>query len=766
MRSILRWGLAITAVVAPCVLGEACGSSPASKGSAGAGATGPTSPPPGQGNNVGQVEGGVPDSGLPSLPELTNVVATQREDSVGIDFDPVDDAMDYRVYPLPDPASVTRNADGSITIKNAIYRCAGLRQTYDLPNNTTNDLNHPDAGQVYENFNPQFSWTAQVPAAPTLGYVYVMPGTGLVPVYAIGMHPAAPEVGWRESRPKIYTTDSAVRTKLLGIGGRDDGIVFYVPSAASASTQTVYYSEKVSPVQGTSWPIYTESYFGQADVASHNKDTTPPAPAFQVLSAAAPGTQPLMAVLYLPGQNHTELAVGKERFKRAANQGPGPLWHLEWAGITGPTTLVVEALATGCPFQGFLSPQPLVSPPHQTLQTLDQIQQAAPNGEVYINGQFDLPGTSFTVLLGNGNTGGVWSASDAAAPMLQIKNSSPVPIARSFLQVAPQPHDPTAWDWYEGFSVGTTFPAVTAGKDPSNCSCVKTTTLVPCDNGGGGCGYWTSPTCDIGAYDLDINPNEPAILTYGQFLGQFWDVMDDWGQDVTGTVRFTAPTTAQVDASKFIHVTWAVNTVSTDRRYPQLIVTDQASPIEDAFANPNSNNLLIQTRYGPSMLLELQAFHGLVNGKPWAVNNQSPIHAFIDYDTWDGNDNTIPSSATAQPIPPADPPFEHAGEDRMTKYDAYISSSTVYLFMDGAPAGCTQYPSNGFTLSGAVTVTFGDVLYHEAAPDELICSQTRPYVFKHEHECSETKRHWDDLGFKDGVDAPVWDATNFPCATF
>src|SRR5208282_1342036 len=101
------------------------------------------------------------------------------------------------------------------------------------------------------------------------------------------------------------------------------------------------------------------------------------------------------------------------------------------------------------------------------------------------------------------------------------------------------------------------------------------------------------------------------------------------------------------------------------------------------------------------------------------------------YDTWTAD----PSSATSSPIPPADPPFEHAGMDRMTRYDAYISSNQLYLFMDGAPAGCMQYPSNGFALAGPVTVTFGDVLYHEGAQDELICSQARPYPFMHEHQC-------------------------------
>ena len=53
---------------------------------------------------------------MPPLPVLTNVVATAREDSVGIEFDPVDDAVDYRVYPLPKDGDVTTNADGAVVI--------------------------------------------------------------------------------------------------------------------------------------------------------------------------------------------------------------------------------------------------------------------------------------------------------------------------------------------------------------------------------------------------------------------------------------------------------------------------------------------------------------------------------------------------------------------------------------------------------------------------------------------------------------------------
>jgi hypothetical protein len=758
MLSTTRCWLLILTIGTTGAVVAACGSKgapAAATGSAGAGGDHVTT----------QLEGGPPDTGLPPLPQLTNVVAVEREDSVGIDFDPIDNAVDYRVYPLPSPGDVTVNANGSLTIKGTIYRCAGLRQTFDLPNNTGNDPLAPDSGKSYENPNAQYSWTAKIPATPTLGYVYLTAAPDRVPVYAVAVHPATSGLGWRETRPKIYTTDANERKTLLGLGGRDDGIVFYVPSSAGAATEPLYHSETADPVAGQDWTSYTEYYFTSADVASHAMDSTPPAPAFPILSAPAAGAVPLMAVFYQPGMNHIELAAGNERFKRAANQGPGPLWHVEWSGITGPTTLVVEALASGCPYQGFLSPMAVSAPPHQPLLTLAQMQQASATGEVFINGQYDLPGTTFPVPTGYG----MFTTSDAGLPMLQTPDASPVPIARSFIQVTPQPHDPSAWDWYEGFNVGHDFGPVTRAQDSASCRCQDPsleTSLTACQSGGGACGYWKSPTFEFGAYEVDIPQTQP-LLAYGNVLGQFVDVFDDVGQDVTGTLRFTVPKKANVDTdpSKFLKITWSVNTVSTDRRYPQLILTDQSPPVQDDFSNPNSNFLLIQTRFGPSMHVEVQAFHGLVNGKPWAVNNQATmIHNIIDVDGWAGNFNGTPS--TARPIPPAEPPFEHAGMDRMTKYVAFVSSSTLYLFMDDAPAGCMQMPGNGFALAGAVTVTFGDVLYHEGAPDELICAQVHPYAFMHEHQCAETKRQWDDLGFKSGVAAPAWDNVNFPCTTY
>jgi hypothetical protein len=699
------------------------------------------------GSAVGALDG-APQTALPPLPALTNVVATERDDSVGIDFDPVDDAVDYRVYPLPADGDIAANADGSVTVKNAIYRCAGLRQTFDVANNVNSDggltPQSSDGTGLFTYDGNGYAWKTQLPANPTLGYVYVTPAAGRAPVHALAGYTLERELGWSASRLKVYTADASQRTTLVAAGWRDDGIAFYVPATAGPSTTTIYASQTAEPQAGKTYVQYVQYYFTAADMQTHAKDTTPPAPAFQVLSAAADATKPLMAVLYEPIENHIELAVGNERFQRAAHQGPGPLWHLEWSGLTKPTTLVVEALATGCPFQGFLSPTHLDAPPHQTFFTLAELQAMSATGEVFVNGQYDGPGSPSLAAGPHGLPSG------GAFPALQTATMSPKAIARSFVAVAPKPHDPADWDWYQDFAVGTEFSAGTKLPQEAGTQCPPGAFATTC-------GRWQSPTFDVTAYNID-GDGTTQVLTYGSFLGQLWDAFDDTGSDVTGKVRFTARQMASVDAdpSRFLHATMSVDIVSTDRRYPQMIISDQPPPVQEGFSNPNGNSLLFQAIQGPGTRIELQAIHGLVNGHSWDVNNQAPQHVFVQPDFSNHADAVIAPDQAVD---------EHMGADRMTRFDVYVSFDRAYFLLDGAPAGCTLFPP-GFSIAGPVTFTVGDVLYHEGAADELVCAYQKPFPFLHEHQCTETKRHFDDLGFKSGVPAPSWNATVFPCGAY
>lgn len=652
---------------------------------------GPT--PPGK---VGQISG--VETALPTLPVLANVAATVREDSVGIDFHPFDGAADYRVYVLPKDSDITTGDGGSVVVKNAFYRCAGMRQTNDFE--TTLSKGDP----LLHALGAPYNWKGEVASDPLLGYVYLGPADDRIPVYQVAGYKVRLDGEWMESRFKVYTTDTKRRDELLAQNWRDDGIVFYVPKDASSATHTVFSGQ----VDGGG-PVHNKQhYFLESQKGDHKDDKI--TPAFEVLNEAVVGTEPLKTVLYMTENEHNQLTVGNEAFKRAAYQGNSPLWHVEYSGITEPTTLVVEALATGCPFQGFLSPEHLdANPPHQALFTLDDLQKASKTGEVFINGQYDVM-------------------------------DFPKPIARSFVKVEPKAHNPDDFDYYDGFATPAAFG-----------DSVKTD-YPECKDGT--CGRWKSTNYDYTMWSVD-NPNDIPLFTRGVMLGQLWTVFDDWKQDVTGKLRFSALQKANVDAdrTKFLHLTWSVDIVGTGRRYPQMIVSDRDAPVQDKFADPDQNTLLIQTIQGPQMRFETQAIHGLAaNGKPWDINNQATSHIFL------GNRED-------DVMRPSDPIFEHAGMDRITTFDAYISNERLYVYFDGQAAGCVLYPQ-GFKLEGPVTVTLGDVIYHEGAEDEEVIQGPRPYTFLNKHQFTETRRHFDDLGWKAGVKPPAWDETKVPCLPY
>jgi hypothetical protein len=137
------------------------------------------------------------------------------------------------------------------------------------------------------------------------------------------------------------------------------------------------------------------------------------------------------------------------------------------------------------------------------------------------------------------------------------------------------------------------------------------------------------------------------------------------------------------------------------------------------------------------------------------VNNQAPAHVLVN-----PNFSTNPLSV----ISPDEPLDRHMGVDRMTRFDVYVSSKRAYFFLDGAPAGCTEYPS-ALSLGGSVSIT-SETCSTTRARATNSCALTKPYPFLHAHQCSETKRHFDDVGFKNGVPAPAWDESVRPCGVY
>jgi hypothetical protein len=525
-----------------------------------------TIPDGGQPVSTGQIDTEFPQPPtgprVPLLPRLRNVIAVTDGDRVSVTFEPIDGAADYRIYPLPEAANVSVDDAGLVTLANHTYRCAGDREAPSAPLDTAD---HPGSW-VATRVAFKVEGFARAAADATLGHVFVEPGANRVPVHAAGA--AIPRAdnecsnahgNWAATRVKTYTTSKATYDQLVAQGHRDDGIVFYAPSNSGV------------PVMTSKAGASTLYYSGASEVAARAADH--PAAAFSVLAAPADGTVPLKRVFYegFCGDSHDELVAGESRFSRAASQGNQPIFETQWSGLSGKTILVVEALQTGCPFQGHLVPEHKDAAGNaQAFLTLDEIRKASPTGEVFVNGQHDVPGR-------------------------------PRALARSFVEVSPAPRAPAD------------FTATFDGAP-------ETFALQSSHTGGGVTAYLASQNFDAQFYNVEESPKPEQVAAYsiGQMLGELWVSFADAGSLTNGKFRMTARKTATFSASAYLHATMMVDFVSTKRRYPQILVSDVRVPVQENLAL--GTTLILQSFDGWPGRLELQ----ICDHKTWDVNDQCP----------------------------------------------------------------------------------------------------------------------------------------------
>jgi hypothetical protein len=523
-----------------------------------------TTPDAGQPTTSGQIDSEFPQPPagprVPLLPKLRNVIAVTDGDRVSVTFEPVDGAVDYRIYPLPDAVNVSVDDTGFVTIANQTYRCAGDREAPSAPLDTAD---HPGSW-VATRVAFQVEGFTRTAAEATLGHVFVEPGAGRVPVYAAGADaPSADNEcsnahgNWGATRVKTYTTSKATYDQLVAQGYRDDGIVFYAPAGGAV------------PVMTSKAGASTLYYSSASEIAARAADN--PAAAFSVLAAPADGTVPLKRVFYqgFCDDSHDELMAGESRFSRAATQGDQPVFETQWSGISGKTILVVEALRTGCPFHGHLVPEHKDAAGNaQVFLTLDDIRKASPTGEVFVNGQHDVP-------------------------------DRPRAIARSFVEVSPAPRG--AADFTAAFD-----------------GAPETFTLQGFSNGVNA--VLSSQSFEIQFYSVELSPKPEQVAAYsiGQMLGELWVSFADAGSLTNGKFRMTARKTATFSASAYLHATMMVDFVATKRRYPQILVSDVPLPVQENLAS--GVTLILQSFDGWPGRLEVQ----ICDHKTWDVNDQCP----------------------------------------------------------------------------------------------------------------------------------------------
>jgi hypothetical protein len=652
------------------------------------------------------------EDGLPPLPRIDNVRLTTRGDTAIVDFEGFPGAKDYRIYKRPANGDVLVGAAGEVVVKNAIYRCGGDRP---LPARKDDGANNFDGsfqvrGDVGQNFERDGS-------EKILGYVFLTPAAGRKPVYRVADPNGKGGFRWdyvvplyAEANSADYVASVEARDALVAKGWRDDGIVFYVPDDG---TRPVYRRE-YKPEYWGSHPTRFYVPGPEADArATHGQVTADFGERFKVMPTQVEGSVPLYRVSYLGGGNAFDvLAAGEPRLERAWQQGNVPLWSVNYPGLKEPTVLVIEALDQGCPF-----PNGYVASSHAKADefnhpsiTVDEARLSS--GEVYINGTHE-------------NT------------------NRPKPIARAYVEFKPEP--PPKMDWYEGFDPGATW-------DPL--------TLTSGNNG-----VWLYRNDKWVADFSGCTDNH----TFGPSLGHLVFSGADGGSSCNISITPRAPKTS-VSPNTYLHVRMASDLPSTQRRYPQILIT--TAKLAEVGSFPTNDEIPLHARLGPlfadagkgnDQSIIVQPFgsaHELqvefCDKRGWGVSTQCPqaniygFHAGNYNETW------------SQPWLPVPVLGEIAGHDRMVQFDVYASTERVYVLVEGKPAGCAVLPA-GRMPAGPVTVAFRAVGYHMGI-DEPIDDKTG-LQYLHRFSLQHTQRHLDDLGIEYAVPAPAWNESVLPCGT-
>lgn len=304
----------------------------------------------------------------------------------------------------------------------------------------------------------------------------------------------------------------------------------------------------------------------------------------------------------------------------------------------------------------------------------------------------------------------------------------PQPIARVLVEATPQ-EAPVA-DFFEGFGPDTTwndFDLVTSNTNLGNYHYRNA--------------HW----------EVDFSNTEAGVHSFGPLHGELLVAFADRGGGVNGRFRMSPRVEMNLTADTYVHASMDVDVVSTGRRYPQLMISSEPAPIQGRLTQ--GTTIVVQPfgLVGTGGAVELQV--QFCDHRTWDVNNQCPQTDLatrrMGYS--DERDN-LPQPLLG----------ELSGFDRKVRFDVYASTERVYVFVEERPAGCAQLPEDRMA-PGAVSVSFGSVLYHSGI-DEMVVGSGAPHEFLDRHGLTQTLRRFDNLAVSGGRTLPAWNHTVFPCA--
>ncbi len=483
----------------------------------------------------------------------------------------------------------------------------------------------------------------------------------------------------------------------------------------------------------------------------------------------------------------------------------------------GNYKVVVEALATPCPFPGVMGHSnatiPLATVPITSSGVNNfKFRSFADIKTIYGN----------EILNGQGSTLLDYKAVDASHQVPAEIIGQPVPpndpripadpvvLARSVLSVS-RPADDEAFNapifdvgpnaTFDDFSddaIMTSFHTETRSEGAGLVS-------------GGQFGDWYFWTIGVqpalNAMGQSENGNNPKGVQAWRRHGRLYTTFGDWGQDVLGGVYFASTKTQpqQLDTSKYVHSFFRVDSGASQRRYWHWFICGGATrgeladptthiprgrPVGQPFwylaqgRNPSAPMLgEALNSYHNKECLNLIQFGAYWNwGAPanaapsWYDEPHSQLRAFIspqgvengiinlkpdamnDFDSDASGGMFWRLNALRQPTSPMFEPFDQQAP--LTHFDVFVRRDRVILYVNGRQAWCSDLTDRPLTMNYGL-IGYGDVLYHSSA--ETVTNYVGQEQFAGAvggsfHYVMNTPwadmRAWDAVGHSEKIDIP------------
>jgi hypothetical protein len=459
--------------------------------------------------------------------------------------------------------------------------------------------------------------------------------------------------------------------------------------------------------------------------------------------------------------DNTVIYCAGERQRNTKATAAEVMTRLEVGDVQEPTTFVIEALDSLCPFTG------VVGSKHQDVKVDNTELAAAERVDFSIYTEAEVKAKYGSLIVnGHGKGPKLGGQADAVAPKI---------LARTTIKVTPKSRTtPPVATFFDDFLTDDQPVLVGAVSDGGRAQAPKRYQN----------GKWNFYTYGAIASQTFIS------------RGMLHTVLADWEQDIFSTNVAYPKRVVNLSDTTYTHITFEVPTNATQRRYWWLVMCGAATPGATLDENGALKGSIIQTPFfmqsdGLNPSVEgwncLQIFprdgwpFGLapsnkrpesdlsirVNVAGGGATNRTNVRD-VTPNQYGGGGNPNGWYRTRSSSGSLNGPML---DDQMliaprTHYDIYVRRDRVIIFVNGQQKVCNIFPNAKLTMAEGA-LGFGQVLYHTSY-------ERREFLYDFNDRTGQVyylnntpfvdSRSWDNLGFGEGVSLPSsFDAG--PCYT-